>query len=190
MWDDGLNQEVKRTKRKVRETSSRGGIRTPLAVRDKKAIIITNADFAEFQKRLEQIFSPSAVAVILYEAAKACGEKSAERLRNQLGTNAVELLNAFARMKETGGWGKIEFKDLVFSKAHGRVIVKDSFEAKEYRKSHIPVCHFIRGYLAGALSTILNAEVSLTETKCAAKGDDHCEFQIQRPRRTFRKNHP
>ena len=145
-----------------------------------KFLVITNADFAEFQKRLEQIFSSSAVSVMLYEGAKACGERSAERLRNQLGMNVVDLLNAFARMKETEGWGKIEFRDFVFSDVHGRVIVRDSFEAKEYGKSHTSICHFIRGYLAGALSTILNAEIGLIETKCAAKGDDYCEFQIQR----------
>jgi len=60
----------------------------------------------------------------------------------------------------------------------GRIIVEGSFEAKGYGKSTIPVCHFLRGYLAGFLSTILVAKVELLETKCLAKGDGHCEFQV------------
>ena len=42
----------------------------------------------------------SAVFVILYEVDKACGQGSAKRLMNQLGTNAVKrLLSMIMRMK-------------------------------------------------------------------------------------------
>ncbi len=42
----------------------------------------------------------SAVFVILYEADKACGERSAKRLMDQLGTDAVKrMLSMITRMK-------------------------------------------------------------------------------------------
>lgn len=134
------------------------------------------------QKRLEQIFFPSAALIILYEGGKACGEASAKRLMGQLGSSTEDLLQAIAKMKEAEGWGKITFQNPNFKKKHIRVIVENSFEARGYGRSTTPVCHLLRGYLAGGISTILapNArtrKVELVETKCAAKGDEYCEFQ-------------
>jgi bacteriochlorophyll 4-vinyl reductase len=149
-----------------------------------KAIIVTDAEFAELQKRLEQVFFPSAALIILYEGGKACGEFSAKQMMNQLRSSVEDLLQAIARRKEAEGWGTITFQnlDVEGSHPHGRIIVQDSFEARGYGPSTTPICHFLRGYLAGALSAILTPrarrhKVELVETKCAAKGDEHCEFQ-------------
>ena len=157
-----------------------------------KAIIITDAEFAELQKRLEEVFFPSAALIILYEGGKACGEVSAKRLMKQLGLNTAEdLLQAISGRKKAEGWGTITFQDLDIKENYVRIIVQDSFEARGYGRSNCSVCHFLRGYLAGALSTILTPRarkhrVELIEIKCAAKGDEHCEFQTvkEEPPRT------
>ena len=152
-------------------------------IRKREAILVTNADFAETRKKLEDVFFPGVVLVVLYEAGKAYGETSAKRLRGRLGMSVEDMLQAIVDTKRAEGWGTITFKDLtVKGKPHGRIIVKDSFEAKGYGKSTIPVCNFLRGYLAGALSAILTPKartqkIELVETKCIAKGDKHCEFQ-------------
>ncbi len=42
-------------------------------------------------------------------------------------------------------------------------------------------CSFIRGILRGAYSEFKDwKDISVTETKCVGKGDDHCEFEIKK----------
>ena len=41
-----------------------------------------------------------------------------------------------------------------------------------------PVCYFKAGFFAGAVSAVEGKKVACIETKCHAKGDKHCEFQI------------
>ncbi len=57
--------------------------------------------------------------------------------------------------------------------------VENSFIAKEYGKSGVPVCHFLRGYCAGIGEALTNQEMDAEEVKCVACGDDHCEFAIK-----------
>jgi bacteriochlorophyll 4-vinyl reductase len=97
----------------------------------------------------------------------------------QLGLRDENLLATIAKLKQKEGWASIDFKKVSLKKKLGTVIVKNSFEAEGYGKSDTPVCHFLRGYLAGALSITLNTEINLIETACAAKGDPNCEFQIK-----------
>ncbi|MBN2330836.1 MAG: hypothetical protein JXC85_03405 [Candidatus Aenigmarchaeota archaeon] len=41
-----------------------------------------------------------------------------------------------------------------------------------------PICFFKAGFFAGAVSEVQGKKVACIETKCHAKGDKHCEFQI------------
>jgi bacteriochlorophyll 4-vinyl reductase len=147
-------------------------------VRKGKAFIMRNITFADLKKGLEETFTPSAAAVILYKAGMACGRRSAERVVKHLKLRDETLLNAIVKLKVKEGWGSINFENLNLKKKLGNIIVKNSFEAEGYGKSDMPVCHFLRGYLAGVLSVALNTEINLIETACTAKGDPNCEFQI------------
>ncbi|MEM2851230.1 MAG: V4R domain-containing protein [Candidatus Bathyarchaeia archaeon] len=149
-------------------------------VQRKRAFVMRNITFADLKKGLESTFTPSAAAVILYQAGMICGRRSAERLMKQLGLRNEALLNAIVKLKKREGWASINFKKVNLKEKLGSVIVKNSFEAEGYGKSDTPVCHFLRGYLAGVLSQALNTEINLTETACTAKGDPNCEFQIQK----------
>ncbi|NTW01302.1 MAG: histidine kinase [Oscillochloris sp.] len=44
-----------------------------------------------------------------------------------------------------------------------------------------PVCWQLAGYIAGYCSVVFEMDLHCRETKCVAKGDDHCEFAV-RPR--------
>ncbi|MBB6445256.1 XylR N-terminal domain-containing protein [Bacillus benzoevorans] len=59
-------------------------------------------------------------------------------------------------------------------------IWKDSYEAEEhlrlFGKSSEPVCDTLVGYASGCLSTLMGKTVIVKETKCAAKGDEHCHW--------------
>ena len=72
------------------------------------------------------------------------------------------------------GWGKISIdrENLVIK-------VENSFIAKNYGESEIPVCQFLRGYYAGLGEVLTNRGMDAEERKCAACGDDFCEFVLK-----------
>jgi len=43
-------------------------------------------------------------------------------------------------------------------------------------KREQPCCNFLRGFLSGFLSELFEKSITITEEKCAGKGDEHCEF--------------
>jgi len=48
-------------------------------------------------------------------------------------------------------------------------------------ESDEPVCHFTRGFFAGAAGALKfkSENVEGVETKCVAKGDPYCEFVVK-----------
>lgn len=164
----------------LREFASR--LETIRLTAEGEAIIMQVTTFVEFKKRLEEVFSPSASAVILFEAGKACGREFCIRVQGLYRPiNEIDLLIWIAKFMKAGNWGEATFKALGSGSSHwGDIIIKGSFEAKRYGKVQTPICHFLRGFLSGVLSVVKGREVILIETKCIAKGDEWCDFQIKK----------
>ena len=136
--------------------------------------------FNDLVSALELIFSPSAASVILFTAAVKCGTQSYNRLKNEFKTKE-EALSNLSEVKGKENWGKLTFRDVDFVEGSGKVIVVDAFETialKEGRNQVAgqPYCNFLRGFLTGFLSELFEKSVTVTEEKCAGKGDEYCEF--------------
>ena len=83
-----------------------------------------------------------------------------------------------AALKSTGiGDFKI---NIDYEKGMGEVTVKDSIECSIGIKSDKPFSHLIRGVIAGIAMEVIGAEVEVIETRCVAKGDEYCVFQIKK----------
>lgn len=58
----------------------------------------------------------------------------------------------------------------------------DSFEARVhldyFGQSDVPVCHTLRGFATGYMSTIFQFEVDVIEKTCVARGDEYCTWEI------------
>ena len=130
--------------------------------------------FGQMEDALELIFSPSAASVILYMTAIKCGVRSYKKTKKEFGTEK-EALDHLTSLKREENWGKIDFHEVDFQNASGRIIINDSFEVMT-RKTNQPSCHFFRGFLAGFLSELFQKTIAVTEEKCAGKGDKRCEF--------------
>ncbi len=130
--------------------------------------------FSDFESALELIFSTSAASVILYTAALKCGTNTCRRIKKMVKTREGAL-NSLTKLKDEERWGRISFQDVDFEKASGTVVITESFEAMA-RRAEQPSCHFFRGFLAGFLSELFRRTVTVTEEKCAARGDNQCEF--------------
>jgi len=136
--------------------------------------------FNDLVSALELIFSPSAASVILFTAAVRCGAQSYNRMKKKYGAKE-EALRRLSELKRKENWGKLIFRDVDFVNGSGKVIVTDAFEtmarkAEVGREAGQPCCSFLRGFLTGFLSELFERSLTITEEKCAGKGDEHCEF--------------
>jgi predicted hydrocarbon binding protein len=146
----------------------------------KKSFSFEFVTFSDMVSALELIFSPSAASMILFTAAVRCGTQWYNRMNKKLGTKE-EAFHILSEVKKEENWGKLSFRGIDFTNGSGKIIVGDAFEtvvrkAEKSREASQPCCNFLRGFLSGFLSELFEKSITVTEEKCAGKGDEHCEF--------------
>lgn len=139
-----------------------------------KGVLLSFETISEIESALEEIFSPSAASTILCTIAKKTGANLCEKIMKKAGAKE-KALNYLSKLKKIENWGKLSFQNMVPAKASGKIIIIDSFESIA-RKTTQPCCHIFRGFLEGFLSELFGKTITITEEKCAGKGDEHCEF--------------
>jgi predicted hydrocarbon binding protein len=75
------------------------------------------------------------------------------------------------------GWGRLTLHELDVKARRAMITMTDGFECTGVSTGR-PESHFIRGHIAGAMSTYFGADVNALETKCLSAGDKHCEFEL------------
>ena len=91
----------------------------------------------------------------------------------------AETVNALKRISTTFttlGYGNVEFN--IENKAKAIFRTNNSFVAEEFKGYGHKVCYFFSGTFEGAFKAMFGEEYDCTETKCMAKGDEYCEFEI------------
>src|SRR5579885_276604 len=150
--------------------------------------IMTNQVFwKEVQNGLYSAFG-SAASVMLFQMGISYGFSvgSKARLARKDVYEASKFLEMYGLM---AGWGKFKTSPLTLKMGRltepVKVSVTDNFFGLCYkdRVEDTPKCFIIAGILAGIAEGLLGEGHSCTETRCIAKGDQHCEFII-RPRET------
>ena len=130
------------------------------------------------------------VANLQYESTKKAVYEWFQKMSKKKGLVGNKLLEWEVNIWNLAGWGNFSFNATQFLKGRVSCRVKNSPIAKiflkSYGKSKWPVCHLIRGGLAGGMVAVTGIEESeVIETKCMAQGYDHCEFII-RPKEEFK----
>jgi len=111
---------------------------------------------------------------LMYHIGHRVGKLMAERSRGRDGLDALKGLLA---RYEALGHGRFEVVDYVEGVAC-RVVARGLFECVGGR-SAVPRSHFFRGLLAGFISGLWARNVRVSEIRCAAMGDEWCEFEVR-----------
>jgi predicted hydrocarbon binding protein len=151
----------------------------PVLHANTRAVIVPIGSFWALTNRLEKILTPSGLTALHYDAGKNVGEHAAVRLKEIYELDNEELIQAFVQAQKAIGWAIMDFQQIDFSNSSGRVLVKDSFEAAAFGKKKYNVCDWTRGTIAGFMSVVFGKPVEVGEVKCAANGNQRCEFIIQ-----------
>ncbi len=162
----------------VKETAAWERNKGEFSVIEVPAVIVSIETFVSLQKDAEKILGFDGAAVLFYEAGKKAGLRWINRFSKEWGLKDKKFIEAVQNFYAELGWGKFSVeednrKELV-------VRVENSFTARGYGNSEMAVCHFLRGYNAGLAEVLKGRGIDAEEVKCAAKGDDCCEFVMKR----------
>ena len=108
---------------------------------------------------------------MLYLAGSRTGAKFANLLEVY---GEADMKNKIKTFFENSGFGYVEFQgDSIKVVERPHYGNNEEFVGKE-------MCHFKAGFFAGTFSKLHGTGTLCSETKCRAKGDEYCEFEIIR----------
>jgi predicted hydrocarbon binding protein len=114
---------------------------------------------------------------ILYDEGFSLGKVNARYFMRLLGADlARQKVHQLAALYGTMGWGNAQM-EIENTAASFTVVVENCFECSAKRRVRT-TCSFMRGHLAGFLSTTFETILRSSEEKCRFRGDPVCEFRL------------
>lgn len=155
-------------------------------VYDEKTILMSATAFAKLRHNLEHNIGAQKAKGFLFRFGKDFGLEAAKEYENtrdknrKVGSGHIRI----GHVKDVTFNGKIirhPNGDVECVNATGQWI--GSFEAAIYldenRSATEPVCHTLCGFASGALSYEFGTSLIAIETKCVAKGDAVCQYEVR-----------
>jgi hypothetical protein len=157
----------------------------PLTVGPLRAVVFPLPVLVAMVKNLRTSLNPTAVQTILWYMGKEVGSSMKEGHERAFATRDIDSILALLRADLVlMGWSLMEVAELDKEKRSATLRFFDDWECGMFKGSSEPQSHFIRGLLAGFFSSLFKVEMEAKETKCIAKGDPYCEFEIKEKKET------
>lgn len=148
-----------------------------LKYKDVRYLIIRPETLAGLQKAIEK-HSEQVARDAFFQGGYRGGYLSAKKYKEIQNLSDDEIMRFMMQMAAEIGWGHFELEDCDFEQKKMRVRVENSPFAAAYGDSGEGVCHLIGGVLGGLATFVFAQDCKVSETKCIAKGDAYCEFQV------------
>jgi predicted hydrocarbon binding protein len=152
-----------------------------LIFKDVRYMLIRPDTVVDFQKAVEEMVGPERCAEAMMAGGYTGGSRSSRRYKELFNYTDEEIVAFMCQMGGEIGWGKFRLVELDAASKRLVVEVENSAFAEAYAQdelSSLPVCHMIRGVLAGMAAGIFGGDVDSEEATCVAKGDSVCRFVI------------
>ena len=153
-----------------------------LTIKDVHYMLIRPDTVVDFQKAVEVMVGPEKCAEAMMAGGYTGGSRSSRRYKEVFNYTDEEIVAFMCRMGGEIGWGRFSLIELDAVDKRLVIKVEGSPFAEAYARdepSSLPVCHMIRGVLAGMAAGIFGSDVVSEETMCAAKGDPVCRFVVR-----------
>lgn len=123
------------------------------------------------------------VESLLLQAGESAGHQAASGVPTLAASLGLSLTPALIRERfydlQVFGWATV---DTFHVDDHfiGEARLVDTFEALAWNgQAATSTCHWIRGFLTGALSSLTGSELRVSEPECQGKGDRYCRMTFQ-----------
>lgn len=152
----------------------------PILHQGSRAIVMPVNLFGSMLNGIERILTHSGFAAVMYESGKKTGKRHTKYFKDKFGLETREdLIEALIQGVKAIGWASVTVQEIDSEQLSATLIAKENFEAIAQNKKPYKACHFSRGFIAGYFGTVFGKPVDVTEIKCFAAGDEHCEFKIK-----------
>jgi predicted hydrocarbon binding protein len=138
--------------------------------------MIRTAFFKEMEKTVKKVFSTGA-DTFLYELGYDHGLPTWENLFRTFKVGDSKDLDYALQIYNAVGWCRPRVLSYDKSRGTARIRLDDNFECEAQRWGK-PASQFVRGHFAGAISALDGRKHMCLETRCVAKGDEFCEFEL------------
>ena len=144
--------------------------------------LTARGQLAWIQRECEKAIGPAA-SHIIYESARVYAHRTESNIEQQVLNNlnklsreeiALKLLEQFNKF----GYCYAQAEEIDIEGKKAKIKVYNSANAIGYMIAEKPVCHFIRGVIAGAASELLDEPMYCLETRCTASGGGYCLFEV------------
>ena len=154
-----------------------------LTYEDVRYMLIRPDTLIGLQRFVEAAIGPEACAEAMMASGYRGGSLSSRRYKELFNYSDHEIVAFMCQMGCEIGWGKFGLLELDPARKRLVIEVADSPIAEAYardllRASKHPVCHLLRGVLAGMAVGIFGDHVASEEVECVAMGDPVCRFVV------------
>ena len=152
----------------------------PLVVDDERVVMFRKDIYAGIFKGIRSRFGTAGEAFLYYQGFEV-GERAYLDYVKFTGTdNLKAIIEAAKIFNRTLGWSIV--KEVYVDEKAKKAIVKlyENFECDLGRGGNKPFSQFYRGAIAGIFTAYFGEKMEAKETKCIAKGDPYCEFEVSR----------
>ena len=146
-----------------------------LLFKDVPYLLIRPETLVAFQKALEAELGERA-GELLARGGHTGSALSTRRYREAFGLGTEETARFIVRMGREIGWGDFRLERLDVGAREIVVSVGRSPFAEAYGPASRPVCHLIRGVVAGLAEGSFGAPAQAREVECLAMGAKTCRF--------------
>ncbi len=122
---------------------------------------------------------------LLYTESKSGSfEYNKEFIKKENFSDKRKILDWQIKIVTFAGWGELEAALVMIDSASKRNIVhfKNSTYPLSYGPSDYAVDFISAGFIAGGLSAMMDMNLDVVETKCIARKDPFCEFEVGKPK--------
>ncbi|HEX5417592.1 MAG TPA: V4R domain-containing protein [Chloroflexota bacterium] len=124
-------------------------------------------------------------AELLFQAGENAGQQAAAGVPALAPTLGLQLTPELIRQRfydvQVFGWAKVVALS-VDDRFVGEARLVDDFEALAWQgKATSSVCHWLRGFLTGATSSLTGHALQVSEPECQGKGDRSCRMVFREP---------
>jgi uncharacterized protein len=139
-------------------------------------MIIRPETICTLQRLVEERFGDAATD-IFFTSGLTGGRLSTVKYMQSFGHSKEEAVRYMCDMGGQIGWGKFILEE--FNDSSGKICIRvvNSPFAAYYGESEKPVCHFIRGIVAGIAFGVFGRSKEVVETHCLSKKDAFCRFE-------------
>jgi len=113
----------------------------------------------------------------IYDQGFSYARATYERLFSTYRPKGKEGLAEVLKTYSATGWGRLELSSLDPESKRAKLKLEEGFECTGMSTGKSE-SNFIRGHLAGVMTTFFGSRVKAVEIKCISKGDPSCEFEV------------